>query len=108
LRRGLYFACAALLGATSVVTYSRAGFLTMTIGGAFFLLKLSRRYPAAWALAGMAVVGLLATSPGRIVSMFSGSGGTGSAGDGALGACKAEHRGGGSQPHPVAVRRRNE
>src|SRR5690349_555648 len=30
-----YFVCAMLLGATSVVTYSRAGFLSMAIGGIF-------------------------------------------------------------------------
>jgi O-Antigen ligase len=66
----LYSVCAALLAGSSVVTYSRAGFLTMTIAGGFFLVKLSRRYPAAWGVGGVAAVALFVSSPGRFFTMF--------------------------------------
>jgi hypothetical protein len=75
LTRFMYFVCAMLLGATSGVTYSRAGFLSMTIGGAFFLVKISRRYPAALAVGAVGALGLLASSPGRIFTLFAGGGG---------------------------------
>jgi hypothetical protein len=74
--RFMYFVCAMLLGATSVVTYSRAGFLSMAIGGTFFLVKIGRRYPAAAAVGAVGALGLLASSPGRIFTIFGGGGGT--------------------------------
>src|SRR5258705_339950 len=75
LMRFTYFVCAMLLGATAVVTYSRAGFLSMVIGGAFFLAKISRPYPAALAVGAAGALGLLATSPGRIFTIFAGGDG---------------------------------
>ncbi len=81
--RFMYFVCGMLLGATSVVTYSRAGFLSMAIGGAFFLVKISRRYPAALGVGAVGALGLLASSPGRIFTIFSGGGGNTSAADSA-------------------------
>ncbi len=70
----LYSVCGALLALTSVVTYSRAGFLTVVIAGAFFLVQLGRRYPAAWGMGVLAAVVLFASSPGRVFTMFAGSG----------------------------------
>jgi len=81
--RFMYFVSAMVLGATSVVTYSRAGFLSMAIGGAFFLFKIRRRYPAALAVGVVAALGLLASSPGRIFTIFGGDGGNGTAADSA-------------------------
>jgi hypothetical protein len=72
--RFMYLVCAMLLGATSAVTYSRAGFLSMVIGGGFFLVKISRRYPAAWAVGAVGAVGLLASGPSRLFTLFAGSG----------------------------------
>ena len=83
LMRFMYFVCAMLLGATSVVTYSRAGFLSMAIGGTFFILKISRRYPAAVAVAAVGGLGFLASSPGRIFTIFAGSGDNATAADSA-------------------------
>jgi hypothetical protein len=83
LMRFMYGVCALLLGATSVVTYSRAGLLSMAIGGAFFLVQIRRRYPAALAVGAMGALGLLASSPGRIFTIFSGGGGNTSAADSA-------------------------
>lgn len=83
LMRFMYFVCAMLLGVTSVVTYSRAGFLSLAIGGAFFVVKISRRYPAAVAAAAVGGLGLLASSPGRVFTMFAGSGDNATAADSA-------------------------
>jgi len=79
----LYGACAALLMVTSVVTYSRAGFLTLAVAGGFFLFSLGRRYPVAWGVGALAAVALLATSPGRVFTMFAGSDGTATAAESA-------------------------
>ena len=68
--------CAALLAMASVVTYSRAGFLSMVVAAAFFLLKVRRVYPAAWAIGALAGGILLVSSPGRVFTLF-GSGGDG-------------------------------
>jgi hypothetical protein len=74
LMRVMYFVCAVVMAATSTATYSRAGFLSVAIGGAFFLAKISRRYPAALAIGVAGAFGLLASSPGRIFTLFNGSG----------------------------------
>ena len=79
----LYFGCAAVLAMTVVITQSRAGFLTIVIASAFFLVQLGRRYPAAWALGTLAAVGLLAATPGRVLTMFDASGGNVSAAESA-------------------------
>jgi putative inorganic carbon (HCO3(-)) transporter len=79
LMRFMYFVCALFLGATSVVTYSRAGFLSMAIAGVFFLVKISRRYPAALAIGAAGAFGLVVSSPGRVFTLFAGSGDNASA-----------------------------
>jgi hypothetical protein len=79
----LYAGCTALLALTSAVTYSRAGFVTLAVAGAFFLANLGRRYPAAWVVGGGGAIALLATSPGRIFTLFSGSADTLSAAESA-------------------------
>lgn len=71
----LYFACAVALLMTTAITHSRAGFLTVVIAGVFFLVQLGRRYPAVWAVGALAAVALLASSPGRVFTMFDASGG---------------------------------
>jgi O-antigen ligase len=70
-----YLICAVLLAVTAVLTYSRSGFLTMTIAGAFLLIKLGRRYPAAWGAGALAAVALFASSPGRVFTLFESSDG---------------------------------
>jgi hypothetical protein len=79
----VYGGCAALLAVTSVVTYSRAGFLTMVIAGAFLLGKVGRRYPTAWAVGALAAAVFFASSPGRVFTLFDGSGGDASAAESA-------------------------
>ncbi len=75
--------CAALLAVTSVVTYSRAGFVTMLVAGVFLLVKVGRRYPAAWAVGVLAAAALFVSSPGRVFTLFEGAGGTASAAESA-------------------------
>jgi hypothetical protein len=79
----VYGGSAALLAVTSVVTYSRAGFLTMMVSGAFLLVKVGRRSPAAWAVGALAAVVIFATSPGRVFTLFQGESGTLSAAESA-------------------------
>jgi putative inorganic carbon (HCO3(-)) transporter len=79
----LYLVCSGLLAVTTVVTYSRAGFLTMAVAGAFFLVKLGRRYPAAWGIGALAAGLLFATSPGRILIIFDAAGGNATAAESA-------------------------
>jgi hypothetical protein len=79
----VFGACAALLAVTSVVTYSRAGFLTMVVAGVFLLVKVARRSPAAWAVGALAVAAIFVTSPGRVFTLFEGSSGTLSAAESA-------------------------
>ncbi len=79
----LYLVCVALLGVTSVLTYSRAGLLTMAIAGTFFLVKLSRRYPAAWGVGALAAAVLFASSPGRVFTIFDAAGGNATAAESA-------------------------
>jgi hypothetical protein len=71
----LYFACAAVFAMTIVVTQSRSGFVTIVIASAFFLAQLGRRYPAAWVIGALAAVAFLASSPGRIFTIFDASDG---------------------------------
>jgi len=83
LPRLLFLLCGVLLALTSVVTYSRAGILTMGAAGAVFLAKLGRRYPAAWVVGAVLAVGILASSPGRIFTLFTSSAGNMSAAESA-------------------------
>ena len=80
----LYVICSSFLAVTSVVTYSRAGFVTMAIAGVFLLVKLSRRYPAAWAVGMLALVILVSSSPGRIFTLFNASDSNASAAESAV------------------------
>ena len=70
----LYLACAALFVLTIFVTYSRSGFLTMVAAGVFLLVKIGRRYPAAWAAGTLLAGALFVSSPARIFTLFQGSG----------------------------------
>jgi hypothetical protein len=79
----LYLVCAALFVVTSAVTYSRAGFVTMVVAGVFLLVKVRRRYPAAWAVGALAAAALFVSSPGRVFTIFEGSGGNASAAESA-------------------------
>ena len=79
----VYGGCAALLTVMSVVTYSRAGFLTMVVSGVFLLAKLGRRYPAAWVVGALGLVAIVALSPGRVFTVFEGSASTLSAAESA-------------------------
>jgi O-Antigen ligase len=79
----LYLVCAALFAVTSAVTYSRAGLLTMVIVGVFLLVKVRRRYPAAWAVGALAAAVLFVSSPGRVFTLFEGAAGTTSAAESA-------------------------
>jgi putative inorganic carbon (HCO3(-)) transporter len=79
----VYLGCAMVLAMTTVVTQSRAGFLTIVIAGAFFVVRVGRRYPATWAIGGLAAVAFLATSSGRVLSMFDASSGNATAAESA-------------------------
>ena len=70
----VYLACTALMAVTTVVTYSRAGLLTIILAGGFMVAKLGRRYPALWVVGAVALIGVIATSPGRVVTIFEGAG----------------------------------
>jgi O-antigen ligase len=70
----VFFVCAALLAVTTVVTYSRSGLLTIVIASGFMVLKLGRRYPALWVVGGVALIAVVATSPGRVLTIFEGAG----------------------------------
>jgi len=78
IRKLLYIICSGLFIATVIVTYSRAGFLTLTVGGVFLTVQLGRRYPAAWGIGGLAGAALVMASPGtfwnRILTIFEGAG----------------------------------
>ena len=79
----VYGGCAALLAVTSVVTYSRAGFITMVVAGGFLLVKVARRSPVAWVFGALAAAAIVVSSPGRVFTLFQGSGGDLSAADSA-------------------------
>ena len=79
----LYLVCSALLAVTTVVTYSRAGFLTMAIAGAFFLVKVGRRYPTVWVVGALTAALLFASSPGRVLTIFDAAGGDATAAESA-------------------------
>jgi hypothetical protein len=79
----LYLVCGALFAATTAVTYSRGGFLTLVIAGGFLVVKVGRRHPAAWAVGALAAAVLFASSPGRVFTLFQGGGDTASAAESA-------------------------
>jgi O-antigen ligase len=75
LARVAYFACAAVLTAGVVITFSRGGFLGLLAAGAVLLWKFGRRNRAATVLAGIVLAGVfIAAIPNsfteRMTSMF--------------------------------------
>jgi hypothetical protein len=74
LTKVVYLACATLFAVTISVTYSRSGFLTMVAAGVFLLVKIGRRFRAAWAVGALAAAVLFVSSPGRVFTLFQGSG----------------------------------
>lgn len=75
----LYGVCTTVLAVTSVVTYSRGGFLAMVVAGVFLLVKIRRVYPVAFTVGVLAAGVILASTPGRVFTLFDGSGGNGMA-----------------------------
>lgn len=75
----LYLVCAALFAVTTVVTHSRAGFVTIMLAGAFLLVKVGRRYPVAWVVGVLAAAAIFAAAPGRVFTLFQGGENTESA-----------------------------
>jgi hypothetical protein len=81
--RLVYGGCAALFALTIMVTYSRSGFVAIVAAGAFLLVKVRRRYPAALAVGALAAAALFVSSPGRVFTLFQGSGDNASAAESA-------------------------
>src|SRR5690242_20850995 len=73
-----YWGCAGLLGLATLVSYSRAGFLTLAVVGLFLMWRLRRRYPAFLALGATAAVVVVLVAPGsfwaRVFTVFDSSG----------------------------------
>ena len=78
LMRLLYGAAAACQVFAALITYSRAGLLTLVAVTGFLLFKLGRRSPQLWAVALVAVTLILMLAPGefwnRTLTMFDSSG----------------------------------
>ena len=76
--RLFYWGCAGLLGLAVLVSYSRAGFLTVGIVGLSLLWRLRRRYPAFLALGVTAALVVMLVAPpsfwARIFTVFDSSG----------------------------------
>jgi hypothetical protein len=81
--RLVYGGCAALFALTIMVTYSRSGFVALVAAGAFLLVKVRRRYPAALAVGALFAAVLFVSSPGRVFTLFQGSGDDASAAESA-------------------------
>jgi hypothetical protein len=73
----LYWICTGLLGLGVVVTYSRAGFVTLAMVGLALLWRLRRRYPALLPIGAVAALALVLLAPGsfwnRIFTIFDAS-----------------------------------
>jgi O-antigen ligase/polysaccharide polymerase Wzy-like membrane protein len=73
-----YWGCAGLLGLAVLVSYSRAGFLTVAVVGLFLMVRLRRRYPAFLALGVAAALVVVVMAPGsfwaRVFTVFDSSG----------------------------------
>ena len=73
-----YWGCAGFLGLAVLVSYSRAGFLTVAIVGLSLMWRLRRRYPAFLALGVMAALVVVLVAPGsfwaRVFTVFDSSG----------------------------------
>jgi putative inorganic carbon (HCO3(-)) transporter len=76
--RLLYGACAACQVYAALITYSRAGFLTLVAVTGFLLVKLGRRSPMLWAVVLVGVAVILMLAPGefwnRTLTIFDTSG----------------------------------
>jgi hypothetical protein len=72
--RAFYWACTGLLGLTVLVSYSRAGFLTVTIIGVLLMFRLRRKYPAFLGLGVAAVLVVVLVAPpsfwARVFTVF--------------------------------------
>jgi hypothetical protein len=72
--KAFYWACAGLLSVTVLVSYSRAGFLTIAVIGVLLMVRLRRRHPAllGFGVAAALVVVLLAPPSfwGRVFTIF--------------------------------------
>jgi len=72
-----YWGCAGLLGLAVLVSYSRAGFLTVAIVGVSLMWRLRRRYPAFLALGAAAALVVVLVAPGsfwaRVFTVFDAS-----------------------------------
>lgn len=79
----LYISCTGILVMTTIVTYSRAGFLTMAVAGGFFIAQLGRRYPVVWGIGALAALMVFAVSPGRVFTIFDAAGGQATAAESA-------------------------
>jgi putative inorganic carbon (HCO3(-)) transporter len=73
-----YWMCAGLLGLAVLVSYSRAGFMTLAIIGLLLMVRLRRRYPAFLALGVAAALVVVVVAPGsfwaRVFTVFDSSG----------------------------------
>jgi len=76
--KAFYWACTGLLGLTVLVSYSRAGFLTISVIGVLLMFRLRRKYPALLALGVVAVLVVVVVAPpsfwARIFTVFDSSG----------------------------------
>ena len=85
LLKGIYLASVGTLTVGVLVTYSRAGLLTLGFMGAFLLLKLGRKYPIAWPIGTVAAVAIMVLAPGmfwgRVLTLFSGQTGAAQSAD---------------------------
>jgi putative inorganic carbon (HCO3(-)) transporter len=72
--KALYWTCTGVLGLAVLATYSRAGFLTIAVIGAFLAFRLRRRYPALLALSVAAALVVVIIAPpsfwGRVFTVF--------------------------------------
>ena len=76
--KALYWVCTGLLGLTVLVSYSRAGFLTVTVIGVLLIYRLRRKYPAFLGLGVAAALVVVLVAPGsfwaRVFTVFDSSG----------------------------------
>jgi putative inorganic carbon (hco3(-)) transporter len=76
--KAFYWACTGLLGLTVLVSYSRAGFLTITVIGLLLMFRLRRKYPAFLGLGVAAALVVVLVAPpsfwARVFTVFDSSG----------------------------------
>jgi putative inorganic carbon (HCO3(-)) transporter len=76
--KAFYWACTGLLGLTVLVSYSRAGFLTVVLIGVLLMFRLGRKYPAFLGLGVAALLVVVLVAPpsfwARVFTVFDSSG----------------------------------